>query len=171
MNKIHKLDEIIDNKLWLGDYSSAEDIKDLKNKGIKKILTVMDEDCPKYKDEDGFIHKNLEVSDLVEQNIIQHFGECLNFIEGKDKILVHCKSGASRSATIVIAYLMWAKKVRYKEALNFTKDKRFIVLPNRGFREQLKIFEKILINNNYDINKIFFKEIKWVPPEDLLYRV
>ena len=171
MNKIHKIDEILENKLWLGDYNAAEDINDLKNKGIKKILTVMNEDCPKYKGENGFVHKKIEIMDVVEQNIIQYFGECLNFIKGEEKIFVHCKSGASRSATIVIAYLMWAKKMRYNEALNYTKDKRFIVLPNRGFREQLKIFDKFLIDNNYNIDKINFKEIKWVPPEDLLYRI
>ena len=52
MKKNNKLDEIIENKLWLGNFSAAEDINDLKNKKIKKILTIMNEDCPKYKEED-----------------------------------------------------------------------------------------------------------------------
>ena len=171
MKNNNKLDEIIENKLWLGNYSAAEDINDLKNKKITKILTIMNEDYPKYKEEDGFIHKKFEVMDVVKQNIIQYFGECLNFIKGEEKVLVHCKSGASRSATIVIAYLMWTQKMRYNNAMTFTKDKRFIVLPNRGFREQLKMFDKLLIDNDYDIDKINFKEIKWEPPEDLLYRI
>ena len=82
-------------------------------------------------------------------------------MKGEEKILVHCRAGASRSATIVIAYLMWTKKMEYGKALQFVKDKRFIVFPNDGFREQLKMFEKLLKENDYDIEKINFKEIKW----------
>ena len=49
------------------------------------------------------------------------------------------------------------------KALDFTKEKRFIVEPNDGFKEQLKMFEKLFIENNYDIDKINFDEIKWEP--------
>ena len=162
----NNLDEIIDG-LWLGNYSAAEDITDLKNKGIKKILTVMEQDGPKYIKEDGFIHKKINALDNSIQNIIQYFGECLNFIKGEEKVLVHCMAGASRSATIVIAYLMWAKKMSFNDAFNFVKGKRLII-PNLGFKQQLEMFEKLLIDNNYDIDKINFKEIKYEPTEDML---
>ena len=160
MFHFNELDEIIDN-LWLGNYTSAEDIKDLKKKGIKKILTLMDQTGPKYKEEEGFIHKKYEIRDFEDQNIIQYFGECLKFMQGEEKILVHCMAGASRSATIVIAFLMWNKKMKYMDALQFVKAKRFIVFPNYGFREQLKMFEKLLLEKDYDIDIINFKEIKW----------
>ena len=58
---------------------------------------------------------------------------------------------------------MWSKKISYMKALDFTKEKRFIVEPNDGFKEQLKMFEKLFIENNYDIDKINFDEIKWEP--------
>ena len=116
---------------------------------------------PLYKESDNFIHKECNVDDLSQQNIIQYFGECFNFIKGEEKILVNCMAGASRSATIVIAYLMWIKKMKYEDALNFVCSKRPIVYPNDGFREQLKMFEKLLKENDYDIEKINFKEIKW----------
>ena len=73
-------------------------------------------------------------------------------------------AGASRSATIVIAYLMWAKKMSFNDAFNFVKGKRLII-PNLGFKQQLEMFEKLLIDNNYDIDKINFKEIKWKPTQ------
>jgi len=41
------------------------------------------------------------------------------------------------------------------------KEKRFNVFPNPSFLYQLKLFEKELIKNDYDINKINFEEIKW----------
>ena len=154
--------EIIDG-LWLGNIAAAEDVIDLKKKGIKKILTVMNQDGPNYKSEDGFIHKKIAIIDLSNQNIIKYFGECLNFIKGEEKVLVHCMAGASRSATIVVAYLMWKEKMKYKDAMDFVKQKRFIIYPNFGFRDQLKKFEEELIKNEYDINKISFDEISWHP--------
>ena len=154
------INEIKDG-LWLGDNYAANNVEDLKKKGIKKILTVMNQTGPIYKSEDGFIHKKFELSDFESENIIKYFGECLNFIDGKEKVLVHCMAGASRSATIIIAYLMWKNKMKYEDALDFVQKKRFIVYPNEGFREQLKLFENELKKNDYNINKIKFNEIKW----------
>ena len=77
----------------------------------------------KYNKEDGFNHKMFEIYDTSYENIIQFFGECLNFIKGDEKILVHCAAGASRSATIVIAYLMWKNKMKFDDALNLYKKK------------------------------------------------
>ena len=166
---IDRMNEIIDG-VWLGDFSSAVNVENLKKKGIKKILSVMIQfgisengeldPGPNYKSEDGFIHKRIDLFDVPSENVIKYFGECLNFIDGNEKVLVHCMAGASRSATIVIAYLMWKKKMKFDEAFCFVQKKRSIV-PNYGFKQQLKLFEKELEKNEYDINKINFGEIKW----------
>ena len=163
----NKLDEIIEN-LWLGNYSASMDIPKLKSIGIKKILSVMDYWEMPNCDFKFFKHKRFDIEDMVTQNIIQYFGECLNFIKGDEKILVHCMAGASRSATIVIAYLMWNKKWKFEQALKFVQEKRPIVGPNEGFLKQLEIFEKLLIENDYDIEKINFKDIKWEPTQEML---
>ena len=160
-------DEIIPN-LYLGNYFSAIDTTILKEKGIKKVLTVMDAEGPTYSEKD-FIHKKFNVEDYSGQNIIQYFGECIDFIKDEEKILVHCMAGASRSATIVIAYLMWNKKIKFEKALEMAKAKRDVVYPNRGFREQLKMFEKLLYTKNYNLDKINFKEIEWKPSDEILF--
>ena len=116
-----------------------------------------------YNNDKGFTHKILDVMDIDYENIIQYFGECLNFIKGEEKTLVHCADGISRSPTIVIAYMMWSKKMNYNEAIKLVKLKKNNIRPNSGFIKQLKIFQNILMDNDYDIDKINFKDIKWVP--------
>ena len=162
------MDEIIEG-IYLGDIESAQNIPKLKELGIKKVLSLYVPIEPLYKESDNFIHKECNVDDLSQQNIIQYFGECLKFIKGDEKILVHCAAGASRSATIVIAYLMWDKKMSYKDAYAFAKGKRSIVWPNSGFAEQLQLFEKLLKENEYDIDKINFEKVEWKPKEEIGY--
>ena len=121
----------------------------------------MDYKPPIYKEEDNIKQKVISVTDTPIENIIRYFGECINFIDGEEKILVHCMSGASRSASFVIAYLMWKEKKSFKDILDFLSNKRSSVFPNDGFKDQLKLFEKLLKENDYDLNKINFNEIKW----------
>jgi len=47
------------------------------------------------------------------------------------------------------------------DALTFVNQKRSMAVPNIGFKKQLQLFEELLKNNNYDLNKIDFKNIKW----------
>ena len=162
----------IDEKLWLGNLFASLNFQDLKKKGITKILTIMDGPLNDYNEQNGFINKKVEIHDLERENIIQYFGECLNFIKGNQNVLVHCGAGVSRSATIVIAYIMWKYRMTFDDALLYVLEKRHVAWPNSGFKEQLRIFEKLLIQNNYDINKINFKAIKWKwspPPQEEMY--
>lgn len=63
-------------------------------------------------------------------------------------VLVHCNKGVSRSAAIVIAYIMREKKLLYKEALAIVRKERESVFPNSGFAAQLRTWEK----RKYDIH-------------------
>ena len=152
------MDQITDN-IYLGDINAAH-INNLKKENISKVLTVTDNRAPHYNKEDKINQRIIKVSDTMGTNIIKHFGECLRFIEGDDKILIHCIAGQSRSATIVIAFIMWKQKLSFEEAFNLVNGKRKVVNPNFGFIAQLKIFEKLLIDNEYDINQINFYKIK-----------
>ena len=68
-------------------------------------------------------------------------------------------AGVSRSPTIVISYLMWKEKKGYNETYFFVKNKRRFIGPNQGFVSQLKLFEEKLKENNYNLDKIDFKNI------------
>ena len=152
------MDQITDN-IYLGDINAAN-INNLKKENISKVLTVTDNRAPHYRKEDKINQRIIKVADTMATNIIKHFGECLRFIEGDDKILIHCIAGQSRSATIVIAFIMWKQKLSFEEAFNLVNGKRKVVNPNFGFIAQLKIFEKLLKDNEYDINQINFNKVK-----------
>ena len=152
------IDQITET-IYLGNIDAAFNKKKLKQFGIKKVLIVMSAFGNHYSPHE-FIHKSIDVDDDFRTNIICHFKECISFIEGKDKIFIHCAAGMSRSPTIVIAYIMWKRKLRLNEAIKFVKEKRSIISPNDNFINQLKIVEELLIKNDYNINNINFKKIK-----------
>ena len=154
------MDQITD-KIWLGNASVARNISLLKRNGITKVLSIMNNPPHTYKESDGINLKYINIYDKPGENIIRHFGDCIKFMEGNEKVLVHCIFGKSRSATIVIAYLIWKKKISLEEVLNFVKQKREMAVPNIGFKKQLQIFEELLKANKYNLNKIDFKNIEW----------
>nr|XP_018629364.1 dual specificity protein phosphatase 1-like isoform X3 [Nicotiana tomentosiformis] len=95
------------------------------------------------------------VHDRDDVNISNYFEECFDFIEkAKGKIeeakgqgggvLVHCFAGKSRSATIVIAYLMKKHGMSLSEAFQLVKSKRPVISPNAGFMIQLQNYDKAL---------------------------
>eukprot|EP00756_Hemistasia_phaeocysticola_P067117 Hpha_TRINITY_DN9730_c0_g1::TRINITY_DN9730_c0_g1_i1::g.10260::m.10260 len=53
------------------------------------------------------------------------------------KVMVHCQAGISRSASIVIGYLMRTQSRTLKDALFFVKDRRSQAGPNVHFCTQL----------------------------------
>ena len=57
---------------------------------------------------------------------------------------VHCVAGMSRSSSIVAAYLMKEFGMSAKQALFFTKKRRPIIRPNKGFLHQLIQYEDYL---------------------------
>ena len=150
----------ITNNIYLGNIYDAQNIEKLLEMGIQKVLSLITEtELLKYPPE--IEHKLINIEDFPRQNIIQYFGECLLFMEDNKKVLVHCMAGASRSATIIIAYLMWKNQLDFMEAVTLLEQIRPIISPNYGFVRQLQMFEKLLKKNNYNINTINFKEIKY----------
>ena len=156
----NEMDEITE-KIWLGNIYSSTHIISLNKHGIKKILSLIDSPPGVGDDiENNIIRKIIKIFDFPKKNIIKYFGDCLNFLDGEEKALVHCKIGSSRSATIVIAYIMWKLKIKFEEAYNFVKNKRKIAEPNKGFKVQLKIFETLLIKKDYNLEKIDFNNLE-----------
>ncbi|KRG07666.1 dual specificity protein phosphatase 19 [Drosophila mojavensis] len=89
--------------------------------------------------------KHLPCLDMPETNILQYvLPVAIDFIEearaAKGCVLVHCNAGVSRSASVVIGYLMNRRDMRFEEAYNLVKSWRPCIQPNAGFMQQLKKF-------------------------------
>jgi protein-tyrosine phosphatase len=54
-------------------------------------------------------------------------------------------AGVSRSAAIVIAYLMEEHDLNMFQSLSLLKSKRSVIFPNPGFQRQLLDFERKLM--------------------------
>ena len=104
---------------------------------------------------DQITYKRLELRDEPDQPITERLEEAYEFIkENSDKnIFVHCVFGKSRSASVVIFYIMKEKKLNFEDAKTFVKNIRNIVNPNAGFENELKRYydEHIANENNNNI--------------------
>jgi len=60
----------------------------------------------------------------------------------ENRVLVHCLAGMSRSASIVIAYLLATTPMTAQEATEFVRSKRSIIQPNYAFAIQLEEYER-----------------------------
>ena len=85
---------------------------------------------------------NLEILDLEDQNILQHFEVAINFIASNivnGNVFVHCVYGQSRSATCIIAYLLSTFSITLNEAYAYLLCARPCIHINPGFLRQLQV--------------------------------
>jgi len=140
--QISSYDNILDN-IYLGNFGSALYLEELKFIGITTIICcalAMPLVFPKE-----IIYKHLPIIDDPEENILPYLIEAIKFLKDCDQnVLVHCQAGVSRSASIVIGFIMWKFRLSFEDAYLFVKQKRKCVCPNEGFINQLKDFDDFL---------------------------
>jgi hypothetical protein len=138
-----KGDMILEN-LYLGDVRDAYNAKALKSFGITDIITLVPAITPGHPNE--FTYSNYPLLDFNSEDLIPHINKILLRIEeihsNGGKVFIHCMMGVSRSASVVIAYLMKIKDIGFDEAFWFVKEKRILIDPNPSFSKQLRSLEK-----------------------------
>ena len=140
----------------IGDFDGSLDKSSLQNFEITHIL-VAGKFLPKNFPED-FEYRTLSLIDSPDQNLFPFIEEAVNFINKGKVVFVHCAAGISRSSSMVIAYLMIEKKMRYDEAYGLVKKKRPIICPNLGFQAQLRKIDEMIVNNEFDYKKLALME-------------
>ena len=143
--------EIIDDKLFLGDANHAKNWQMMQDLNITHIINVT-EFVPNYFEDNKDIkitYLKIKIDDAHSVSIDKFFEQSNKFIDDaitKDgnRCFVHCQMGVSRSSTICIAYLMWKNKWKYDIAYQYTSKRRPCVCPNASFQDQLNEYEKTL---------------------------
>lgn len=95
-----------------------------------------------------FEYFNVRVYDDEKTNLLKYWDDTFRYIsrakaEGS-KVLVHCKMGVSRSASVVIAYAMKAYQWEFQQALEHVKKRRSCIKPNKNFLNQLETYSGML---------------------------
>jgi hypothetical protein len=96
-------------------------------------------------DKGPLLYLDIPVVDSRETDLGQYFEESNRFIDSAraahGQVLVHCRAGRSRSATLVCAYLIAKGGLQTEEALQLVRSARPIAQPNPSFLEQLQALE------------------------------
>lgn len=130
---------IIDN-IYLGNGNNAANMDTLNKFKINIIINVTQELDNYF--EDKFEYYKFELLDEKDNDISNYFEDCLNIYQNNlnKNILIHCFMGSSRSAIMVLLYLIKIKNISFDDSIDFLKKKRDIVNINIEFIEQLKKF-------------------------------
>ncbi len=82
--------------------------------------------------------QNIEIIEKMKNIIDEVLPKIHQSIESGKTVGVHCYAGISRSATIVVAYLMKYENYKFEEAIQCVFEARPIIRPNIGFLKLLK---------------------------------
>jgi len=137
------------NRVFLGNEDNARNLELLQSYAITHVISLTQSVYHPEK----MVYYPINIDDSPVANIYQYFEPCVEFINdalnARDSqagmnVLVHCAAGVSRSASIVIAYIMSAQRVDYETALAMVRADRHFVNPNEGFVLQLRQWQMAL---------------------------
>ncbi|GMH97043.1 hypothetical protein TrST_g5968 [Triparma strigata] len=127
----------IEPNLWLGNFYDA-----LQRHHFKYIVNCT---TVAY-DLDGIQLSFMNIEDDESENIGSHLPRQTTWISGciqaGGSVLVHCEHGVSRSATVIIAYIMKERSMTAIDALQHVRNLRPCVCPNENFLEALCDWER-----------------------------
>ncbi len=135
--------------VYLGARPNQERVRELKSAGVTHVVSCLKEEDRSQMAflQQDFRHLFVDLHDGIHEDIAGRFSQFFDFAEAATandpnaKLFVHCEVGVSRSATLVIAWLMKTETMSFFDALCRVRSKRFQVLPNIGFASQLQRLE------------------------------
>lgn len=139
----------INNTLFIGTWRDAADKQLLSKHRITHLLNVARELSSKEELERiesfSFVKsKCIPLSDSLDENLEKCLEEAFAFIHAatiNGRVLVYCRRGISRSAAIVIAYIMASEGLSFRTAFENVSVKRPCISLNLAFMQWLEDFE------------------------------
>lgn len=147
-NPFHVLSQVTDHLFLSG--ASVLNEENLRRFNIQHVINATHEVCcVAY---DNIMCTRIPVDDDPDEDISRYFDQVADQINSiismNHNVLVHCVAGASRSASLVLAYLMKYHHMSLKDSFIFLDGKRSVIRPNISFCKQLIEYENRLFNVN-----------------------
>eukprot|EP00282_Hemiselmis_andersenii_P040929 CAMPEP_0172056880 /NCGR_PEP_ID=MMETSP1043-20130122/6039_1 /TAXON_ID=464988 /ORGANISM="Hemiselmis andersenii, Strain CCMP441" /LENGTH=519 /DNA_ID=CAMNT_0012716353 /DNA_START=190 /DNA_END=1746 /DNA_ORIENTATION=- len=137
----------VNEHLFIGGKECAEDADTVHHLGITRILSIL-QDPQGVKVPSGTMQLCVPLEDEPDVDITAVFDECYRFMQtavsAGQRVLVHCKMGKSRSATILVMFAMRFYGMSLRDAHAMLKGARRQVHMNSGFSRQIQAYEKVL---------------------------
>lgn len=147
----HVCSEVIPNgRIYISGALVSQNYSLLQDTGITHIINVAGDSCRNfYRDSFHYLTFVLHDNRLASEELQAILFYVLEYIDyhlrdPSHRVLIHCREGVSRSATVVIAYLMWKGKTVFRDALDIVRTARPCCNPNTGFTFVLLRFGKLL---------------------------
>ena len=142
--ELNQINKVADG-LFLTNWRGADDAEQRKKLGITHIAAVGTEFTEDDAEGIVFWKKDIGDDESAEGEMAESLRDGAKFINkalrGGGRCLVHCAAGISRSATVVLAYLVIHQKKSLREALGMVLAARRPVWPNDGFMRSLIALE------------------------------
>ncbi|XP_041938134.1 dual specificity protein phosphatase 13-like [Alosa sapidissima] len=132
-------------RVYIGDAHTAQDKALLRSLGVTHVVNSADgpahiDTGPGFYMDTCIQYHGVEAPDSKDFDLSPYFYPTADFIHSGlsqgGKVFVHCARGISRSAALVLAYLMIQERLSLAEAAKVVRKHRNI-LPNAGFLSQL----------------------------------
>jgi len=136
--------------LYIADAKAVSNHAWLKSLGITHIVNCAKELKNQFPTDFHYLTLGLEDKSYSEdlfrvlEPAYRYVNDVMNAKKFRPNVVVHCYAGMSRSASVVIYYLMRKNGWSYAKALSYLKSKRPIVKPNPWYAKQLQDIEKML---------------------------
>ncbi|KAM0861431.1 hypothetical protein ACQ4PT_045892 [Festuca glaucescens] len=136
--------------MYIGGALAARSTYTLQHLGVTHVLCLCANEIGQSESQKPclFDYRNFSIKDAENADISDVFQDASDFIDFVEhlhgKVLVHCFEGKSRSATVVLAYLMLRKNCTLLEAWNMLKKVHRRAQPNDGFARVLLDLDKRL---------------------------
>jgi len=139
--------EVLPGSLFISGYQVAGDADMLRRHQITHVVNTAADVCDNRLP-DELTYLTYYLKDTNHEDISIMFFRTIewihNAITGGGRVLVHCREGVSRSATITIAYLIWRFKEPFEQAHVRLRKARPICNPNTGFTCYLLVLARRL---------------------------
>jgi hypothetical protein len=169
--KVDSIPALIRPGLYLGSLEAFKNTDFLTSSGISHILTTAHGIQEVTGHENSIRHVIVRLNDLPNEDLLKVLPLCFEVISqgleqwrtrnslskdvngfekggggggGGGGVLVHCMAGKSRSASVVIGFLMKNEGLSFLEAFELVAEKRPQIALNHGFARQLRNYEATL---------------------------